>query len=97
MRLPDEVWIDDVVRWAAWGAGLGVSGFLVCWMLIGYGEYRMSNVALQAQADARWCASLIEPLLSQSERALHESSMSAETLQSYLTPQPEADQMAAVE
>jgi hypothetical protein len=88
MSLPDDVWIDDVVRWFAKGLLWGAAGVTVAAMLVAYGEARMSSVALQAFTDAQRCAALVEPLLGAAERAAAEADRASLVLDSYLDEAP---------
>lgn len=86
--LPDEVWLDDVVRWFVKGVLWGFALVTVAVTLIAYGESRMSKVALQAFTDAEWCMATVRPLLEQAERAGYEADRASLALSSYLDRAP---------
>lgn len=77
MRLPDEIWIDDVAGWFVRGLLYGVIAAIVAYSLVAYGEHRMSKVALQAFTDANRCTAILAGLVPQAEAAASELALHA--------------------
>ena len=94
--LPDGVWLNDIGRWlvkgSLWGLAIGTTAAI----LVGYGEHRMSALALDAIGDADWCMAQIRPILEGAERAAWEADKAALALSSYMdTPAPLAVDLVA--
>jgi len=71
--MSDDIYWDDLIGWTVrtllWGATISMAA----WLLVAWGEARMSAVALRAFGDAEWCMAAIRPVLDGAERALDET------------------------
>lgn len=67
------MWLDDIVGAIARGVLWTLTVLGIAWLLVAWGEARMSAVALRSIGDATWCMSLIEPVLNGAEQSLEQT------------------------